>query len=95
MSKNAVQRHLACTDAARRGSPVPSDRNAGAKVTRRAHALAAANRERLTEVADQWLEQYGEVREFVPDDVRKIFYELSGVARSADAEEAGFYLRMC
>lgn len=58
-------------------------------------ALAAADRERLTEVADQWMEQYGGSHgSFEPGEVRKILYEMSGLVRSADAERVGVYFWM-
>jgi hypothetical protein len=59
-------------------------------------ALAAADLGRLTEVADQWMEQYGGKHgSFEPGEVRKILYEMSGLARSADAERVGVYFWMC
>jgi hypothetical protein len=59
-------------------------------------ALATADLGRLTEVADQWMEQYGGRHgSFEPGEVRRILYEMSGLARSADAERVGVYFWMC
>jgi hypothetical protein len=58
-------------------------------------ALAAADLGRLSEVADQWVEQYGGRHgSFEAGEVRKILYEMSGLARSADAERVGVYFWM-
>lgn len=60
-------------------------------------ALAAADRERLTEAAHQWARQYSEDYggDFKPDTVCEIFYELSDLARSANAQKHTLYCWMC
>jgi hypothetical protein len=59
-------------------------------------ALAAADPERITEVARQWMDEYGAQHgSFVPGEVCRILYEMSGLARSADAERVGVYFWMC
>jgi len=59
-------------------------------------ALAAADRERLTEAAHQWGRQYSEdYGDFEPDTACEIFYELSDLARSADAQKHTLYCWMC
>jgi len=58
-------------------------------------ALAAADHSRLTEVARQWMDQYsGQYGNFDPGDVRTILFEMSQLARMADAEQEGVYFWM-
>ena len=58
-------------------------------------ALATADHARLTEVAQQWMDQYGgQHGNFEPSDVRTILYEMSRLARMADAEREGVYFWM-
>jgi hypothetical protein len=58
-------------------------------------ALATADHARLTEVAQQWTDQYGGRHgNFEPRDVRTILYEMSRLARMADAEREGVYFWM-
>jgi hypothetical protein len=55
-------------------------------------ALATADRARLAEVAHQWMDQYGgQHGNLEPSDVRTILYEMSRLARMADAEREGVY----
>jgi hypothetical protein len=58
-------------------------------------ALAAADHAGLADVADQWMDQYGAQHgNFELSDVREILYEMSRMARMADAEGEGVYFWM-
>jgi hypothetical protein len=55
-------------------------------------ALAAADRAKLTETAQQWVDQYGNIE---PGEVSQVLCGLSELAKSADAarEELYFWMR--
>lgn len=61
------------------------------------NALAAANRETLAEVAQQWADQYSEDYggTFEPDTAAEILYELSELSRSANSRKHTLYCWMC
>jgi hypothetical protein len=58
-------------------------------------ALATADRAKIIEAAHQWVDQHGErYGTFDPGEVSLILYELSELARAADADGEGVYVWM-